>query len=153
GQNIYFPWASRQEWAFASWLLRSHLSMATIDSLLSLEIIKNVPLSFCSAKELRTHAETLPSGPRWLCEMVLTEYPTKQPARVFYRNPIDCLQSLLSHPLFKSHILFVPRWVWTCAAKICCIYDEWLSGDHTWSMQVCTLILIRFILNDDMANT
>ena len=38
-QNIYFPWASKQEWAFALWLLRSHLSMAAIDHLLSLEII------------------------------------------------------------------------------------------------------------------
>ncbi|KAI5983252.1 hypothetical protein EDD15DRAFT_2376651 [Pisolithus albus] len=62
-ENIYFPWASRQEWAFASWLLRSRLSMAAIDSLLSLEIIKTVPLSFRSAKELRTRAEILPPGP------------------------------------------------------------------------------------------
>ena len=40
-QNIYFPWASRQEWAFALWLLRSRLSMAAIDSLLSLEIVSS----------------------------------------------------------------------------------------------------------------
>ena len=39
-QNLYFPWASRREWAFASWLLRSRLSMAAIDSLLSLELVK-----------------------------------------------------------------------------------------------------------------
>ncbi|KIM51910.1 hypothetical protein SCLCIDRAFT_33084 [Scleroderma citrinum Foug A] len=108
-QNIYFPWASRQEWAFASWLLHSRLSMAMIDSLLSLEMIKNIPLSFRSAKELRTHAEILPSGPWWLCKTLPTEYPTKQPPRVFYRDPIECLQSLLSHLLFESHISFVPR--------------------------------------------
>ena len=39
-QNLYFPWASWREWAFASWLLRSRLSMAAIDSLLSLELVK-----------------------------------------------------------------------------------------------------------------
>jgi len=38
-ENIYFLWASRQEWAFASWLLRSCLSMAAIDCVLSLEIV------------------------------------------------------------------------------------------------------------------
>lgn len=38
-ENIYFPWASKEEWAFASWLLRSRLSMAAIDSLLSLDIV------------------------------------------------------------------------------------------------------------------
>lgn len=77
-ENIYFPWASRKEWGFVSWLLCSCLSMAAIDSLLSLEIvsgifmhvlsltvmqIRDIPLSFCSANELRTCAETLPSGP------------------------------------------------------------------------------------------
>ncbi|KAI5986735.1 hypothetical protein EDC04DRAFT_2589552, partial [Pisolithus marmoratus] len=124
-----FPWASRQEWGFASWLLESHLSMAAIDSLLSLEIIKNIPLSSFSAKELRTCAETLPPGLLWLCKMLMTEYPTKELPCLFYCNPIECLQALLSHPLFESHISFVPRRVWMCAAKICCIYDEWLSGD------------------------
>ena len=151
-ENMYFPWASRKEWCFASWLLHSHLSMAAIDSLMSLEIVswwysdhltsfiipqmKDIPLSFRSAKELRTCAETLPSGPRWLCKVLLTEYPTKQPARLFYHDPIECLQALLSHPLLESHISFVPRRVWTSAAKLCHIYNEWLSGDHTWNMQV-----------------
>ena len=122
--------------------------MAVIDGLLSLEIvssaiylvpclitgqIKNIPLSFHSAKELRSQAETLPSGPQWLCETLTTKYPMKEPPCLFYHK---CLQELLSHPLFVSHISFVPRRVWTCAAKICCIYDEWLSSDHMWSMQV-----------------
>lgn len=40
-ENIYYPWASKQEWVFASWLLRSRLSMASIDSLLSLDIVSN----------------------------------------------------------------------------------------------------------------
>lgn len=98
--------------------------------------IKKILLSFCSAKELRTHAETLPSGPRWLCETIPPKYPTKQPLQLFYHNPIECLQALLSHLLFDSHISFLLRKVWTCAAKICQIYDEWLSGDHAWSLQV-----------------
>ena len=42
-QNLYFPWASWREWAFASWLLRSRLSMAAIDSLLSLELVSDSP--------------------------------------------------------------------------------------------------------------
>ena len=151
-ENMYFPWASRKEWHFASWLLRSRLSMAAIDSLMSLEIVswwysdhlssliipqmKDIPLSFRSAKELRTRAETLPSGPRWLSKVLPTEYSTKQPARLFYCDPIECLQALLSHPLLKSHISFVPRRVWTSATKLCRIYNEWLSGDRTWNMQV-----------------
>ena len=96
----------------------------------------DVALSFRSAKELRARAKMLPAGPQWLCETLVLEYPTKQPPRLFYHNPIECLQALLSHPLFEPHMSFVPRRLWTCATKICCIYDEWLSGDQAWSIQV-----------------
>lgn len=38
-ENIFYPFASRNDWQFASWLTRSGLSMAAIDSLLSLELV------------------------------------------------------------------------------------------------------------------
>lgn len=47
-QNLYFPWASRREWSFASWLLRSRLSMKSIDSLLSLELVSDLCYILCS---------------------------------------------------------------------------------------------------------
>ena len=60
----------------------------------------------------------------------------KNLVRLFYRDPLDCLQALLSNPLLASHISFVPQKVWTSAAKICRIYNEWLSGDRAWKIQV-----------------
>lgn len=38
-ENLYYPFASRDEWEFAAFLLRSDLSMASIDSLLSLDLV------------------------------------------------------------------------------------------------------------------
>ena len=38
-ENLYYPFASRAEWEFASFLLRSDLSMAAIDNLLSLSLV------------------------------------------------------------------------------------------------------------------
>lgn len=38
-ENLYYPWASRQEWELASFLLRSSLSMAAIDQFLSLALV------------------------------------------------------------------------------------------------------------------
>ena len=103
----------------------------------------DIALSFRSAKELRARAEMLPAGPQWLCETLVPEYPTKQPPRLFYRNLIECLQALLSHLLFEPHMSFVLR-LWTCAAKICRIYDKWLSGDQAWSIQARpAAILVR----------
>jgi hypothetical protein len=37
--NLYYPFASRQEWQMASFLLRSSLSMDAIDEFLSLELV------------------------------------------------------------------------------------------------------------------
>ncbi|KAG1753541.1 uncharacterized protein EDB91DRAFT_1285700 [Suillus paluster] len=49
--NLYYPFSCKQDWEIASWLLRSGLSMGKIDTL-SLEMIKDLPLLFRSAKEL-----------------------------------------------------------------------------------------------------
>jgi hypothetical protein len=38
-ENLYYPFASKPEWALASWLLHSNLSMAAIDDFFSLEIV------------------------------------------------------------------------------------------------------------------
>jgi len=38
-ENLYYPFASRVDWQLASWLLRSHLSMAAIDEFLSLQLV------------------------------------------------------------------------------------------------------------------
>ena len=43
-KNLYYPFASRDEWTFAAFLLRSDLSMASIDSLLSLNLVSHLQL-------------------------------------------------------------------------------------------------------------
>ena len=39
--NLYYPFKSRAEWEFAFFLFRSDLSMATIDTFLSLKLIRS----------------------------------------------------------------------------------------------------------------
>lgn len=41
--NLYYPFASREEWQFAEFLLRSDLSMKTIDKFLKLDLV-SLPL-------------------------------------------------------------------------------------------------------------
>ncbi|KIK80661.1 hypothetical protein PAXRUDRAFT_28104 [Paxillus rubicundulus Ve08.2h10] len=64
--NPYYPFSSGDEWELMSWLLRSGLSLTAIDSLMSLKLLKQIPLSFPTGKQLRSRAEMLPSGPCWL---------------------------------------------------------------------------------------
>ncbi|KAG2156564.1 uncharacterized protein EDB93DRAFT_1056450, partial [Suillus bovinus] len=106
--NHYYPFSGRKDWEVASWLLCSRLSMAKINSFLSLEMIKSLPLSFCSAKELRGRAEMLPSGPPWLSQVIPTAHPTKSPVILYWCDPLDCLASILNHPFFHDQIDFTP---------------------------------------------
>ena len=78
----------------------------------------------------------LPSGPRWKSHTLRPEVPTKCKVAIYYHDPIECLQALLSHPLFAPHISFVPRKVWMSAARVVRVYKDWLSGDHAWNLQV-----------------
>ncbi|KAI5982093.1 hypothetical protein EDD15DRAFT_2403257 [Pisolithus albus] len=152
-QNLYYPFASAGDWQLASWLLRSRLSMAAIDDFLSLQLVKQVPISFRSAKELCLRAEMLPSGPRWKSHTLLPQVPTKRKPIIYYRDPLECLQSLLSHPLFTSHISFIPRRVWSSSARIVRIYEEWMSGNHAWSLQIPNgATLLGVILSSDKTN-
>jgi hypothetical protein len=45
-ENPYYPFASKGEWELAAYLLRSNLSMASIDSFLSLKLV-SLPLVYC----------------------------------------------------------------------------------------------------------
>jgi hypothetical protein len=152
--NLYYPFASRDEWEFAAFLLRSDLSMASIDSLLSLNLVivtcnfdrsysylcsaqvKCLKLSFGTAKKLRGLAEMLPKGPVWQCKVWNTVYPTKKKLTLFYRDPLECIQSILHSPLMKDYIKFKPLRIFESASRAMRIYTEWLTGNAAWSMQV-----------------
>ena len=45
-ENLYYPFSSRSDWEFGLWLTRSGLSLAAIDSLLSLKLVS--PLLYIS---------------------------------------------------------------------------------------------------------
>ncbi|KAN0088369.1 hypothetical protein V8E55_005426 [Tylopilus felleus] len=110
-ENLYYLFTSQQDWQPASWLLHSHLSMAAINSFLSLQLIKQLLISFRTVRDLHCCTELLPSGP--VC--------------------------ILSHPFFERHIDFVSRKVWSTATRLLCVYDEWLTGDHAWELQASRL--------------
>ena len=152
--NLYYPFSSRQEWQIASFLLRSSLSMAAVDEFLSLELVGiflqsqilkadmldpqvgQLNLSFRTAKELRGRAEMLPPGPKWQCTPWTTTYPTKVPLKLFHRDPVDCIQSILHSPLMKDSIHLSPLRVFKTAEKIMRVYGQWMTGDVAWAMQV-----------------
>jgi Plavaka transposase len=56
---------------------------------------------------------------------------------VFYhRNPCDAIQTLLDRPSLHDHLEFVPRRVYTNKDRHERIYNEIMTGDWAWRVQV-----------------
>ncbi|KAG0700898.1 hypothetical protein DFH29DRAFT_1000703 [Suillus ampliporus] len=134
-ENLFYPFTAKEEWEVGDFILRSSLSMAAIDEFLKLPMIQKLHLSFSNARELQSRVEMLPSGPNWKCQLIPSAYPTKHPIRLFWRDPIECLESLLSNPLFHDKLDFIPRRVYKTAVHLLRVYLEWLTGDAAWEMQ------------------
>ncbi|KAG1882344.1 hypothetical protein F4604DRAFT_1921484 [Suillus subluteus] len=135
--NLYYLFSGQRDWQVAAWLLHSGLSMGKINSFLSLEMVKDLPLSFSSAKELRGRAEMLPSSPCWMSKIIPTSHATKLPVVLYWCNPLE------------------PRKVYTTAEKQCRVYTEWMMGNDAWDMQVAIpsgVTLLGTILSSDKTN-
>ncbi|KAG2036355.1 hypothetical protein BDR03DRAFT_982979 [Suillus americanus] len=76
-ENLFYPFALREEWEVTDFLLHSALSMAAINTFLQLSMIKQLQLSFNNTKDLRSWAEMLPKGLSWKCQLIPLLHGTK----------------------------------------------------------------------------
>ncbi|KAF8132943.1 hypothetical protein EV363DRAFT_1163244, partial [Boletus edulis] len=155
-ENLYYPFANCPKWELAEFLLTSGLSMAAINRFLSLLLVKQLWLSFQTALRLRGLAEILPQIPPWKCKHVDTSpHKTTTIARLFYRDTVDCLQTLLNNPLFTDSLDFSPYCVFTTAQRLVWVYGKWMSGDVTWKIQTELpegACMLGVILSSDKTN-
>ncbi|KAF8141813.1 hypothetical protein EV363DRAFT_1392225 [Boletus edulis] len=133
--NLYYPFASLDDWEIANFLLKSRLSIKLIDEFLSLRMVKQMTLSFRTAKDLRAWAELLPSGPQWKFEVVPTTHPTKQSVHLYYRDALECIELLFNHPFFVDKMDFTPFRLFTTAERVVRVYTEWMSSNSAWEIQ------------------
>ncbi|KAI6013426.1 hypothetical protein BKA83DRAFT_4500249 [Pisolithus microcarpus] len=95
------------------------MSMAKIDKFLSLSSVRTLPLSFWTAKELRSRIELLPTTPHWNYRIIATSYPTKSPAILYLHDSLKCIEALFNH----------------LVERVVREFSEWMSGDMAWQMQ------------------
>ncbi|KXN80664.1 hypothetical protein AN958_08630 [Leucoagaricus sp. SymC.cos] len=153
--NSFYPFASHGEWQLASYLLHSDLSNAAIDEFLKLELIQSLSLSFSTAKDLRSRCEILPSGPKWHYQEIKPHAPTANPIFLYYRNPLECLETIIQNPLLKDHLEFGPYQLFESATSTVRVFNEWLSGNEAWKMQDSLpsgATLLGTILSSDKTN-
>ncbi|KAF8417310.1 hypothetical protein L210DRAFT_3428288, partial [Boletus edulis BED1] len=112
-------------------------------------------LSFRTAKKLHSRAELLPSGPRWHFQLVPTTHEMKQPIHLYFRDALDCVESLFNHPYFADKMDFTPFRLFTTAEHIVRMYTEWMSSDGAWDLQTkipAGATLCGVILSSDKTN-
>lgn len=89
---------------------------------------------------MRARIELLPSPPRWKeVEVQVPGGTTKVPLTLFYRDGLECFKFLFGNPLFLNHMDYVPRREYTSDDKKERLYNELMTGNLVWSLQVQTL--------------
>ena len=86
----------------------------------------------------------LPAGPTWRCKPWKTTHPTNEAIKLFYRDPLECIESLLNSPLVADDIEFTPYRIFKTAEKSIREYSEWMSGNAAWEMQVSVSLAYGF---------
>ncbi|KAJ7911544.1 hypothetical protein B0H13DRAFT_2328201 [Mycena leptocephala] len=129
--NLYYPFASAEEWELAVFITKCNMTIADTNEFLKLRLTARMNLSFKTANDLRSRIESLPKGPVWKATPWKSNYPTKRPLTLYYRDPLECLQSLLGNPLVQDFIQYTPFRLWKSAEKLMRVYTEWLSGDDS----------------------
>ena len=68
--------------------------------------------------------------------MVITipNYTTKTPLVLYYRDPLECVELILTNPLFAGKIHYCPRMEYDSNGKW--RYNEWITSDGAWDSQV-----------------
>lgn len=79
----------------------------------------------------------LPSPPRWK-ETVVSVHGgfTKDPMKFHYRDGLECFKFLFGNPLFSDQMEYTPRREFTSDEQPERLYNEMMTGDLAWSLQV-----------------
>ncbi|KAF8545975.1 hypothetical protein OG21DRAFT_1479733 [Imleria badia] len=128
GGGSYAPFADCEEWALAQWLVKNVNQCAT-EEFLKLPITKNrTRPSYRSNYTFLKLVDKLPTGPEWSCRLVrvhgdlglLDENNTMENVdgetkelEFWMRDPVACVQELMSNPAFDGSMAYAPEKMWT----------------------------------------
>ncbi|KAI6012907.1 hypothetical protein BKA83DRAFT_4130711 [Pisolithus microcarpus] len=99
-------------------------------------VVCTLPLSFWTAKELRSRIELLPTTPHWNYRIIATSYPMKSPAILYFHDSLECIEALFNHLYYADHMMYTPFRVFTSVERVIREFSEWMSGDMAWWMQM-----------------
>ena len=103
--------------------------------------MKDRPLSFSSSRQMRSRTGLLPTTVPWKqIEVKVRGGTTSEPMMLYFRDALECFKCLFGNPLFSDYMDFVPRHEYTDREKNERLYNEIMTGDRAWALQVSVLI-------------
>ncbi|KAG8832778.1 hypothetical protein FRC17_000651 [Serendipita sp. 399] len=152
--NLYHPFLSSSDWDLARWMHATQLTMADVNEYFKMPMTKEQQHSFRNGATLHSQIERLPDpGARWCAKTILLESgKAGEDVTLFYRNPVEVVEELLSRPHLAKEMEFIPMRVWTDQQRTRRVYSEVFTGDWTWRLQESLptgATLIPIILGSD----
>lgn len=106
--------------------------------------MQQLNLSFHNNYTLLRKIDSLPTGPDWICEQITVEgdlkdgdgKPLRAEMELWYRDPVKCIEEIISNPAFKEFMAYAPERVFSDETGNDRIYDETWTSDWWWKIQV-----------------
>ena len=67
---------------------------------------------------------------------------------LYFRDALDCFKHLFGNPLFSDYMDFVPQREYADREKNECLYNEIMTGDRAWTLQVSILTAMKMLIAD-----
>ncbi|KAF8131961.1 hypothetical protein EV363DRAFT_1398349 [Boletus edulis] len=152
GRGTYAPFADREEWELAQWLIHNVNQRAT-QEFLKLSIMKDrTQPSYRSNYKFLKMIDELPTGPEWSCRLIQVhgdvgpvendgfENPPapddeSEELELWMRDPVACIQELIGNPAFEGNLAYTPEKVYVDQEGRTRRYDEMWTGDWWWKTQ------------------
>jgi len=156
-ESVWSPFADRDEWELANWLMKNATQTAIDDflklNIVSVELLVSFHIDDKSQTRMRTKpsfrnkvaflkkVDSLPIGPKWVCDVVSVAgnkvdangQKMCEEVELWRRDPVECVQELLGNPQFAEAMSYAPERRFRRKIRE---YGEMNSADWWWTVQV-----------------
>lgn len=157
-QSAFHPLESRLNWEVVHWAIEEGIGHGALDRLLAIpgvsrlilyknndvlliqyQVQEKLGLSYHNTRALHKSLDAIPPRAEWHSKKLAFEDRPNDEYNIYYRNPIDAIQSLLGNPVHAKDIVYCPKKIFRDHTKSVRIYNEMWSGKWWHAIQVCIL--------------
>ncbi|KIO16582.1 hypothetical protein M407DRAFT_85849 [Tulasnella calospora MUT 4182] len=137
GSSPYEPFKSRIDYSVAKWAKELGPGDTALSKLLEIPgVVEALGLSWRNARQLNQIIDHhLPNLASWT-RLEFKLEGTEQVIECFYRDPLECVESLYGNPAWADVLHVAPERHYTNETKATRMYNEMYTGNWWWRQQV-----------------